>query len=90
MCEVKCRLDRTTARTPIYILNELHRPNPTDRPRREENEQERANPIDKESERTKRANTTTTTTALVVTRLREAGPPTSPPNSFDSWRVTVT
>jgi hypothetical protein len=65
------------------MLNELPWPNraQTDR---EENEQERANPIDKESERTKRANTTTTTTTtLVVTRLREAGPPTSPPNMQD-------
>jgi hypothetical protein len=76
-CEVKCRLDRTTARIPIYVLNEPHGPNPTYR-QRKDNEQQRANPVDKESEWTKRANTTSTT--LVVTRLREAGPPTSPPD----------
>jgi hypothetical protein len=81
-CEVKCRLDQTTARTPIYILNDLHYPNSAQTDR-EENEQERANPIDKESERTKRANTTTITTTLVVTRLRETGPPTSPANMQD-------
>jgi hypothetical protein len=53
MGEVKCVLDRTTARTPIYILNEPHGPNPTDRQRKRTNKKEsKPNPIEKESERT--------------------------------------
>jgi hypothetical protein len=70
MGEVKCRLDRTTARTPIYTERapQIEPYGLTEK----ENEQEREQtPSTKKASEQKRANTTTTSTALVVTRLRE-------------------